>query len=107
MLTKVVLPGGTGTLAAVPGYQVAGKTGTVKKAVNGGYGSDAYLSVYAGMAPENDPRLVTVVLIEEPKGGEYYGGKVAAPVFSAVSEGALRLLGIVPDSVATVAEVEG
>ncbi|MBN4078962.1 penicillin-binding protein 2 [Gammaproteobacteria bacterium AH-315-C21] len=105
MLSKVVLPGGTGILAAVPGYQVAGKTGTIKKVVNGSYGSDAYLSVFAGMAPANDPRLVTVVLIEEPKGGEYYGGIVAAPVFSAVTEGALRLLGIVPDSVATVAQV--
>ncbi|MBL1432333.1 MAG: cell division protein [Gammaproteobacteria bacterium] len=105
MLSKVVLPGGTGTLAAVPGYQVAGKTGTIKKVVNGSYGSDAYLSVFAGMAPANDPRLVTVVLIEEPKGGEYYGGIVAAPVFSAVTEGALRLLGIVPDSVTTVAQV--
>jgi len=107
MLTRVVLPGGTGTLAAVPGYQVAGKTGTVKKAVNGVYSSGHYLSVFAGMAPANDPRLVTVVLIEEPSAGEYYGGKVAAPVFSAVTEGALRLLGIVPDSVATVAEVAG
>lgn len=105
MLAKVVLPGGTGTLAAIPDYQVAGKTGTVKKAVNGVYGDDAYLSVFAGMAPANDPRLVTVVLIEEPQAGEYYGGKVAAPVFSSVSEGALRLLGIVPDSVATVAKV--
>ena len=104
MLTKVVLPGGTGTLAAVPGYQVAGKTGTVKKAVNGVYGSDHYLSVFAGMAPADDPRLVTVVLIDEPSTGEYYGGKVAAPVFSAVTEGALRLLGIVPSAVSVAAE---
>jgi len=105
MLAKAVLPGGTGTLAAVPGYQVAGKTGTIKKAVNGGYSSDSYLSVFAGMAPASDPRLVTVVMIEEPKAGEYYGGKVAAPVFSAVSEGALRLLGVIPDSIATVAGI--
>jgi len=107
MLAKVVLAGGTGTLAAVPGYHVSGKTGTVKKAVNGVYGSGSYLSVFAGMAPAKNPRLVTVVLIEEPRGGEYYGGKVAAPVFSAVSEGALRLLGVVPDNITTVAEVDG
>ncbi len=107
MLSRVVLPGGTGTLASVPGYRVAGKTGTVKKAVNGVYGSGHYLSVFAGMAPADDPRLVIVVLIEEPSAGEYYGGKVAAPVFSAVAEGALRLLGVVPDGVMTVAEVAG
>lgn len=100
MLTRVVLPGGTGTLAAVPGYQVAGKTGTVKKAVDGRYGDDGYISVFAGMAPANDPRLVAVVVVNEPRGSEYYGGRVAAPVFSAVTEGALRLLDAVPDAVA-------
>ncbi len=100
MMTKVALPGGTGVLAAIPGYEVAGKTGTVKKAINGAYQEDLYLSVFAGMAPAKDPRIVTVVMIDEPSAGEYYGGKVAAPLFSKVTEGALRLIGVVPESIA-------
>ncbi len=97
MMELVVARGGTGTRAAVPGYRIAGKTGTVKKSGAGGYVEDSYLAVFAGIAPASDPRLVMVVMIDEPRGEEYYGGAVAAPVFGKVMAGALRLLDIPPD----------
>ena len=97
MLEKVVSPEGTASQASVQGYRVAGKTGTVKKATVGGYSDKRYLSVFAGMAPASDPKFVTVIVIDEPSAGDYYGGLVAAPVFSRVMTGALRLLGIPPD----------
>ncbi len=98
MLESVVVKGGTGTKAAVPGYRIAGKTGTVKKSKSGGYTEDSYLSLFAGMAPVSDPRLVMVVVINEPRGEEYGGGAVAAPVFSRVMAGALRMLDVPPDN---------
>ena len=79
--------------------QVAGKTGTVKKSVAGGYAKNRYLAVFAGMAPVSDPRLVMVVMVDEPANGKYYGGQVAAPVFSQVMSGALRLMNVPPDDV--------
>ena len=97
MLRAVISDEGTGKRAAVNGYKVAGKTGTVHKAVGGGYSEDRYLSLFAGMAPADNPRLVTVVVIDEPQGREYYGGQIAAPVFSRVMTGALRLMDIPPD----------
>ncbi len=97
MMEKVTSPGGTATDAQVQGYKVAGKTGTVKKSAAGGYLEDSYLSVFVGMAPATNPRLVMVVMIDEPRGEEYYGGAVAAPVFSNVMTGALRLLDVAPD----------
>ena len=97
MMEEVVKKGGTAPLAAVPGYRVAGKTGTVYKSVAGGYSDDRYLAVFAGMAPASAPRLVTVVVINEPRNGEHFGGKVAGPVFSRVMAGALRLLNVTPD----------
>ncbi|MES9822921.1 MAG: penicillin-binding protein 2 [Candidatus Thiodiazotropha endolucinida] len=97
MLEAVVSNEGTAPLAAVPGYRVAGKTGTAKKSVAGGYAEDKYLSLFVGIAPAGDPRLVMAVFIDEPKGKEYYGGLVAGPVFSRVMSGALRLLNIPPD----------
>ncbi|MCF6259120.1 MAG: penicillin-binding protein 2 [Gammaproteobacteria bacterium] len=99
MLERVVEEGGTGTRAAVPGYRIAGKTGTVKKSGAGGYVEDSYLALFAGLAPASDPRLAMVVMIDEPRGEEYYGGVVAAPVFSRVMAGALRMLDIPPDNV--------
>jgi len=99
MLERVVEEGGTGTRAAVPGYRIAGKTGTVKKSGAGGYVEDSYLALFAGLAPASDPRLAMVVMIDEPRGEEYYGGAVAAPVFSRVMAGALRMLDIPPDNV--------
>lgn len=98
MMESVVAPGGTATRAAVAGYRVAGKTGTVKKAGVGGYSQHKYLSLFAGMAPVSDPRLVIAVMINEPRGKQYYGGLVAAPVFSAVMDDALRLLNVAPDA---------
>ncbi|WP_163574948.1 peptidoglycan D,D-transpeptidase FtsI family protein [Halomonas faecis] len=92
-----VQPGTGGRRAAVPGYRVAGKTGTVRKSSAGGYEKDAYRSLFAGIAPVSDPRIVTVVMIDRPRGGDYFGGAVAAPVFSRVAGSALRLLDVPPD----------
>jgi cell division protein FtsI (penicillin-binding protein 3) len=97
MLEQATGPDGTAPQARVAGYRVAGKTGTVKKAAPGGYSSNKYLAVFAGLAPASDPRLVMVVMVDEPGNGKYYGGQVAAPVFSRVMSGALRLLAVPPD----------
>lgn len=83
--------------AMVPGYRVAGKTGTVRKTGAGGYVQNAYRSLFAGIAPVSDPRIVTVVMIDHPRGDSYFGGAVAAPVFSRVVGSALRLLDVPPD----------
>jgi cell division protein FtsI (penicillin-binding protein 3) len=99
MLEAVVSKKGTGSRAAVAGYRISGKTGTVKKATAGGYSDDSYIALFAGMAPASNPRLAMVVTINEPQGNIYYGGKVAAPVFSKVMSGALRLMDIAPDNV--------
>jgi cell division protein FtsI (penicillin-binding protein 3) len=97
MLETVVAPEGTGSHAAISGYRVAGKTGTARKATQGGYADDRHVAVFAGMAPATQPRLVTVVVINEPRNKEYYGGQIAAPVFANVTAGGLRLLNVVPD----------
>jgi cell division protein FtsI (penicillin-binding protein 3) len=99
MLELVVMRGGTASRAAIPGYRVAGKTGTVRKvAATGGYDADRHQSVFIGMVPAENPRLIGLVMIDEPGAGDYYGGVVAAPVFSTVLQGALRLLQIAPDA---------
>ena len=98
MLEEVVRPGGTGTKAAVAGYRVAGKTGTAWKFEAGGYSKDEYISIFAGLAPASDPRLATVVVIDEPGGELYYGSDVAAPVFANVMAESLRLLAVPPDA---------
>ena len=95
---------GTARGARVEGYTVAGKTGTAHKVDRGGYADDRYLAFFAGIAPASNPRLVTIVLIDEPKGDRYYGGEVAAPVFSRITSGALRLLNVVPDDTAASAD---
>ena len=97
MLEEAVSKSGTGLKASVPGYQVAGKTGTVHKIVNGRYAGNRYFSLFAGMVPASDPRLVMVIIIDEPKSGAYYGGAVAAPVFGKTMGGVLRILNITPD----------
>jgi len=97
MLESVTLEGGTGKKAYVPGYRVAGKTGTSRKATAGGYGDD-YVALFTGVAPISHPKLAIAVVINEPKGDRYYGGDVAAPVFSEVMAAALRLLNVVPDA---------
>lgn len=96
MIEQVVQKDGTAFKAKVDGYRIAGKTGTVKKAGVGGYG-DNYLSVFVGMAPASDPKLIIAVMVDSPQAGQYYGGLVAAPIFSRVMGGALRVLGIGPD----------
>ena len=98
MMEKVVAKGGTGTRAHVSGYRVAGKTGTMKKSGVGGY-TDDYTAIFAGVAPASNPRIAMVVVVDEPGGDEYYGGAVAAPVFSKVASGALRLLNVTPDDI--------
>jgi len=97
MLETVVGPEGTAQRARVVGYRVGGKTGTVRKAVSGGYAEDRYRAVFAGMAPITRPRLVVVVVIDEPSGKEYYGGQVAAPVYAEIMTRAMRVLGVPPD----------
>jgi len=97
MMQGVVSAEGTARLAAVNNYTVAGKTGTVKKATKGGYADDRYLSLFAGVIPASNPRLAMVVMVDDPQGDKYYGGLIAAPVFSEVMTGAMRLLNIAPD----------
>lgn len=105
MLEAVTQEGGTGIKARVKGYRVAGKTGTARKAVAGGYG-DNYVATFAGLAPASDPKLAIAVVINEPSGDKYYGGDTAAPVFSKVMGGALHYLNIRPDAQrATIAGV--
>jgi cell division protein FtsI (penicillin-binding protein 3) len=102
MLQTVVMPGGTAfPQAVVQNYLVAGKTGTARIAHAGGY-QNRYISLFVGIVPASDPRLVGVVVINDPGGGQggaYYGGTVSAPVFSKVMDGALRLLDVAPDNV--------
>lgn len=97
MLEGVTERGGTAVAAAIPGYRVAGKTGTVKKNANGVYVEHSHQSVFIGMVPADHPRLVGLVMIDEPSNGDYYGGLVSGPVFSRVLGGAVRLLQIEPD----------
>ncbi len=97
MMESVITKEGTAYEARVDGYRVAGKTGTAKKAGPHGYSANGYFAVFAGLAPASDPRLVIVVMIDEPSAGQYYGGLVSAPAFSKVMGGALRLLGVTPD----------
>ena len=96
-LESVVEYGGTGTKAEVPGYRVAGKTGTAKVAIAGGYGKD-YVGTFAGFAPVSNPRFAMVVIINEPQAGAYYGGMVAGPTFAEVMGGALQLYNVPPDA---------
>lgn len=96
MLETVVLDGGTAPKARVPGYRVAGKTGTSRKAVAGGYGTD-YVNTFAGVAPVSNPQVAVVVLINEPAGDLYHAGDTAAPLFSNIMSGTLQLLNIAPD----------
>ena len=94
MMETVTQPGGTATAAAIDGYRIAGKTGTSRR-VNpkGGYYTDQYRTVFAGIAPASNPRLVTVILVEDPR-QTYYAGIVAAPVFKNVMQEALRLYNV-------------
>ena len=97
MLELAVGPGGTAPKAQVPGYRVAGKTGTAHKLEGRGY-TNKYVSSFVGFAPASGPRLIVAVMIDEPSAGAHYGGEVAAPVFSTVMGSALRTLGTPPDA---------
>jgi cell division protein FtsI (penicillin-binding protein 3) len=97
MLETVVSAEGSGLKAAITNYRVAGKTGTSRAASGGGY-DNRHISLFVGMVPASNPRLVGVVVIHDPQGA-YYGGLVSAPVFSKVMDGALRLLDVPPDNV--------
>lgn len=96
MLELVTLPGGTATKARVSGYRVGGKTGTAHKLEGRSY-ANKYVASFVGLGPISDPRLIVAVMVDEPSGGIYYGGDVAAPVFSRVMAGSLRTLGVAPD----------
>ena len=104
MLTHTTEQGGTGTRAQIDGYSVAGKTGTLHRLGKKGYEGSNYVSVFAGFAPANAPRLAAAVVIDDPRAGSYYGGEVAAPVFSRVVGESLRLLNVLPDEI-QIAEV--
>lgn len=95
-MKTVTRPGGTATRAAVEGYEVAGKTGTAQKFVNGTYNSGRYVASFAGFVPADDPAFVLLILVDEPSGGSYYGGTVAGPAFSRISERTLRYLQVAP-----------
>jgi cell division protein FtsI (penicillin-binding protein 3) len=96
MLEMAVGDGGTAPAARIAGYRVAGKTGTAQKLRNGQYVKE-YVASFAGFAPVSDPRLVIAVMIDEPGGGAYYGGQVAAPVFAQIAGASLRALQVAPD----------
>ncbi|MDF1821602.1 MAG: penicillin-binding transpeptidase domain-containing protein [Alcanivoracaceae bacterium] len=97
MLETVVSTEGTARRARVNGFDVAGKTGTVHKLTENGYADDRYTGLFAGVAPADDPQLVAVVVIDDPRGEAYYGGEVAAPVFSRIVTGALRAMHVQPE----------
>ncbi len=98
MLKGVLAKSGTGSLASMQGYTAAGKTGTSRKAQDGGYSKDKYIALFAGMAPADNPKVVVVAVVDQPfKQAGYYGGEVAAPLFSRVTEGSLRLMNVAPN----------
>jgi cell division protein FtsI (penicillin-binding protein 3) len=97
MLEMAVQPGGTAPKAQIPGYRVAGKTGTAHKLEGGAY-ANKYVASFVGFAPASEPRLIIAVMIDEPTNGKHYGGDVAAPVFAQVMAGSLRTLGVAPDA---------
>ena len=97
MLQMAAAPGGTGPLAQTVGYSVGGKSGTAHKQVGKGYATNKYRAWFTGMAPIDSPRIVVAVMIDEPSAGQYFGGLVAAPVFSEVVQQTLRMMGVQPD----------
>ncbi|RUO59771.1 peptidoglycan D,D-transpeptidase FtsI family protein [Pseudidiomarina marina] len=98
-MLESVVANGSGGRAKVRGYRVAGKTGTSRKAIAGGYGEE-YVTLFAGIAPVSDPRIAVVVTVNEPSGDEYYGSEVSAPVFAEIVSDALRVMNIPPDNLA-------
>ncbi len=97
MLEMAAQSGGTAPGAQVAGYSVAGKTGTAHKLAGKGYAANRYVASFVGLAPATQPKVIIAVMIDEPSGGQYYGGAVAAPVFSRIGAGVLRLMAVPPD----------
>ena len=97
VLDRVTEPGGTATLAQVPGFSVGGKTGTVHKVGEGGYLDDQYVALFVGIAPMAVPRYVTAILIDQPRGDHYGGGLAAAPVYSRITGEVLRIRNAQPE----------
>ncbi|RMW99625.1 penicillin-binding protein 2 [Allofranklinella schreckenbergeri] len=97
MLQMAAAPGGSGQRAQTVGYSVGGKSGTARKQIGKHYAANKYRSWFVGLAPIEDPRIIVAVMIDEPSAGQYYGGAVAAPLFSQVVQQTLRLLGVQPD----------
>jgi cell division protein FtsI/penicillin-binding protein 2 len=102
MLEGVLAPGGTASEVSVPGYTLAGKTGTAQVAVDGGYSKTQFVASFVGFAPASDPRLLVAVVVDEPQ-GDYYGGVVAAPAFGEIAKFALPYLEIPPDQAGAAA----
>jgi len=98
MMEAAASPGGTAPLAQVPGYRVAGKTGTAYKPENGRYNESKYVSSFVGFGPVSNPRFIIAVMLDEPGAGKHFGGDVSAPVFSSVMGKALRLISVAPDA---------
>jgi cell division protein FtsI (penicillin-binding protein 3) len=99
MLEQVATPNGTARKARIPRYRVGGKTGTTHKLIDGNYVNKRYVSLFAGLAPISDPKFVMVVAIDDPRGKFYYGGDVAAPVFSSLMADLMRLYNVKPDGI--------
>jgi cell division protein FtsI (penicillin-binding protein 3) len=97
MLQMAAGPGGTGPKAQTLGYSVGGKSGTAYKQVGKGYATNKYRSWFVGIAPIEKPRIIVAVMVDEPSAGKYFGGDVAAPVFSATVQQTLRMMGVQPD----------
>ena len=97
MLQMAAGPGGTGQRAQTVGYSVGGKSGTARKQQGKGYAAGKYRAWFAGMAPIEQPRVIVAVMVDEPSAGTFYGGAVAAPVFSEVVQQTLRVMGVAPD----------
>ena len=97
MLRLAAMPGGTAPKAQAMGYSVAGKTGTARKHEGKGYAVGKYQSFFVGLAPAGQPRIVVAVMVDEPSRGVFYGGEIAAPVFSQVVQQTLRMMNVAPD----------
>jgi cell division protein FtsI (penicillin-binding protein 3) len=102
MMEMAAMPGGTAPQAQVPGYRVAGKTGTAHKPEAGGYAAHKYVSSFVGFGPVSSPRFIVAVMLDEPSGAKYFGGDVGAPVFASVMGSALRMMSVPPDAPQTL-----
>lgn len=96
MFQGVLEPGGTASVE-IPGYQLAGKTGTAQKVVDGEYSDTQYVASFVGFAPVRDPEFLMAVIVDNPKAGSYYGGELAAPAFGEIASFALPYLGVQPN----------